>query len=94
MFLLSPNKCFDDKKTIFTASILSKAIKMVLPADWAPNRFSYKMSSGQTIQAQPQPPECDVACNDNVRVSITDQLTSAAAVGWSDLFGKLAPLIE
>jgi len=36
------------------------------------------------VRTQPQPPERDVACNDDVRVSIIGQLPGAAAVGWSE----------
>jgi hypothetical protein len=39
--------------------------------------------------AQAQPPERDVACNDDVRVSINGQLEGAAAVACSALFGPL-----
>jgi hypothetical protein len=39
--------------------------------------------------AQAQPPEADVACNDDVRVSIVGQLPGAAAVACSGWFGDL-----
>jgi hypothetical protein len=40
--------------------------------------------------AQAQPPEAGVGCNDDVRVSINDQLLGAAAVASSAWFGKVS----
>jgi len=37
------------------------------------------------VRTQPQPPERDVACNNDVRVSMIGQLPGAAAVGQSGL---------
>jgi len=40
---------------------------------------------GLTLETQAQPPERDVACNEDVRVSIIGQLLCTAAVACSDL---------
>jgi len=44
-------------------------------------------------KGQAQPPEADVACNDDVRVFIVGQLPGAAAVACTVWFGDLFQII-
>jgi hypothetical protein len=46
-------------------------------------------ASPPNVRVQPQPPERDVACNDDVRVFIIGQLSRAAVVKYFRLDARL-----